>query len=74
MRVCASTVSDANCLDVDTNERTGRLWSTSWSFQENTDFRQRYSINGSLYAVVSGGAAGRVGQPSNVRDARRSRR
>jgi outer membrane protein OmpA-like peptidoglycan-associated protein len=58
VRVCASSVLDSDCLSTASNERTGRLWSTSWSFQENTDFRQRYSINGSLYAVVSGGAVG----------------
>jgi hypothetical protein len=58
VRVCASSVSDANCLNVAANERTGRLWSYTWDFESNTDFREKYSNNGSVFAVVAGGAVG----------------
>jgi outer membrane protein OmpA-like peptidoglycan-associated protein len=55
IRVCASSVV-GNCVGA--NESLGRLWSSAWSFQQNTSFGNDYAINGSVYAVVPGGAVG----------------
>lgn len=59
VRVCAKSVSDVDCLGIDANERLGRLWSYDWSFQSNLDYAQAWAINGSVYAIVPGGAADR---------------
>jgi outer membrane protein OmpA-like peptidoglycan-associated protein len=60
IRVCRKTgVTPMQCLTMAGNERLGRLWSYLWNFQENTQFGDAYSINGSVYAIVSGGEAGR---------------
>ena len=64
LRVCPKTVGatviDASaCFTGSTNERVGRLWSYDWNFQENTNFANNYSINGSVFAIVPGGEAGR---------------
>jgi len=58
IRVCASSVSDSDCRTIDTNEQTGRVWSTRWDFQANSSFSSGFSVNGSVYAIVPGGAAG----------------
>jgi outer membrane protein OmpA-like peptidoglycan-associated protein len=60
IRVCLKTVSAANCLDntMTGNERVGRLWSYLWNFQQNASFLDDYSINGSVFAIVPGGAVG----------------
>ena len=59
VRVCAKSVSNADCLNIASNEKLGRLWSYDWSFQENTLYSRNYSINGSIYAIVPGGGADR---------------
>jgi uncharacterized protein (TIGR03382 family) len=59
IRVCASSVANNACFSNNANERTGRLWSTAWNFSQNVFFNERYSINGSVYAIVPGGAVGR---------------
>ncbi|MCP4541477.1 MAG: hypothetical protein GY832_30470, partial [Chloroflexi bacterium] len=57
IRVC-SDVSDANCLNVDDNEILGRLWADNWYFY-NDGYDEEFAVNGSVYAVVPGGAVGR---------------
>ncbi len=59
IRVCLSSVSDANCLGVANNEQRGRVWSAAWSFWQNPNFTNDYAINGSVYAVVPGGGMAR---------------
>jgi large repetitive protein len=59
IRVCAKGVSNMNCLGMTSNEKLGRLWSYDWSFQENIKYLREYSVNGSIYAIVPGGAADR---------------
>ena len=59
VRVCNKNVSNNDCLDNASNEKLGRLWSYDWSFQSNLNFGRDYSINGSIYAIVPGGAADR---------------
>jgi outer membrane protein OmpA-like peptidoglycan-associated protein len=55
IRVCLqSTVG--NCVGA--NESLGRIWSTAWSFQQNANFTNDYAVNGSVFAVVPGGAVG----------------
>jgi hypothetical protein len=56
IRVCDKSVSNANCLNMSANERLGRLWSYDWSFQSNLQYSRNYSVNGSIYAIVPGGA------------------
>ncbi|HEX6240051.1 MAG TPA: hypothetical protein VFZ61_04130, partial [Polyangiales bacterium] len=56
VRVCALGVSDQTCLEGSPSARSGRLWSSSWNFSENTSFLERSSVNGSLYARLPGGA------------------
>ncbi len=58
VRVCGTSVTDFDCLYGQGNERPGRLWSTSWSFQSNSGFAANRSNNGSVYAVVPGGSEG----------------
>ncbi len=66
IRVCASSVANADCLTdpplpAPSNERLGRVWSTSWNFLTNNPmttaerFAERFSSNGSVYALVPGG-------------------
>lgn len=57
VRVCAKDVSNTDCLNDDSKERLGRLWSYDWSFQSNLNYASDYSINGSIYAIVPGGGA-----------------
>ncbi|HKP58272.1 MAG TPA: OmpA family protein [Polyangiales bacterium] len=59
IRVCPKSVNANTCFTGTANERIGRLWSYNWNFQENTNFAVDYSINGSVFAIVPGGAAGR---------------
>jgi outer membrane protein OmpA-like peptidoglycan-associated protein len=61
IRVCAKSVSTANCLNtaMSGNERPGRLWSYLWNFQQNMNFSDAYSINGSVFGIVPGGAVGK---------------
>ena len=60
VRVCAGDVSDDACLTQAELERSGRLWSREWFFgEDNTNFRPRFALNGSVYALVPGGAPGR---------------
>jgi large repetitive protein len=57
IRVCAGSVSDTDCR-TGSDEKKGRLWSKNWSCQNNTNYANTYSINGSVYAIVPGGAVG----------------
>jgi large repetitive protein len=56
IRVCGTGVV-GNCVGA--NEQLGRVWSTAWSFQQNTNYTNDYSVNGSVYAVVPGGGVGK---------------
>ena len=59
VRVCPRTASDVACLTEPARELRGRLYSYDWSFQANAQYIDARSINGSVYAVVPGGAVGR---------------
>ena len=63
VRVCAQGVSNANCINVDTDERPGRLWSQRWDFDRNptadSGYTAAFANNGSFYAIVDGGEDGR---------------
>jgi outer membrane protein OmpA-like peptidoglycan-associated protein len=58
VRVCAKSVSTANCLTTMNNERLGRLWSYNWKVSNPNLYSNAYSINGSVYAIVPGGQTG----------------
>jgi outer membrane protein OmpA-like peptidoglycan-associated protein len=60
VRVCGASTSDSTCLSDAGAEQKGRLWSTEWQFLENAgQYTSDLSVNGSVYALVSGGAPAR---------------
>lgn len=59
VRVCARGTPDAQCSSDGSYELRGRLFSYDWSFQANAQYIDARSINGSVYAIVPGGATGR---------------
>jgi len=59
IRVCERALSDSDCLNNPSSDERGRLFSYDWSFQNNTQYIDARSINGSVFAIVPGGAAGR---------------
>jgi outer membrane protein OmpA-like peptidoglycan-associated protein len=60
VRVCSAATADALCLSDAAAERKGRLWSTEWQFLENAgQYTADLSVNGSVYALVNGGAPAR---------------
>jgi hypothetical protein len=63
VRLCTRAVTATACLSTAANEQRGRLWSYRWDFARTSTTGSSYtdanSINGSVYAIVPGGGAGR---------------
>jgi hypothetical protein len=60
IRVCPKTATAAVCLGAAAPELLGRLYAGVWIFEHNGgNYSEPRSINGSVYAIVPGGGAGR---------------
>lgn len=58
VRVCSSSTDNSSCLNGDGVAAPGRLWARQWSLVAGS-FDEANAINGSVYAVVPGGAPDR---------------